>query len=265
MAISPAGGVISIRGGQTRTGQGSPIKTGNAYLDQVLNQFQQASSSSQAAQRANFSGALTGAQDLYGKYAPMVESTPDMYRDLSGAYGDRTTNLMGMLGGFGDFQREELLRGRDKAGGAAIQNMVSRGLTNTTALGDRARGIESDYQRNLRGLNDTLNRQQMDYSSGLTGQELQSRALVPQATMQAAQQGFEMGMAPIDVRMQRQDVGPDMGVLSSLATMAGRSMAPQSGYPGVGSGKMTTLQKMRQYGTGVGVGPGARYRDNFVG
>lgn len=193
----------------------------NPYAGGVLQQFEQARQDARAANEQRYGQILGGYGQLAGTAQQAVADVPSEFRDIAAAYGDRTQALSNYLQGFGDIQREELGRAREQAQASTQQDLISRGLYNTTAALSAERGVELDYQRNLRNLQDQLTRQQMDYMRGLTGEALQARALAPQAQLDAAQQYFQFGQAPLQFMERREDVGPSLQDVSGFAGAVG--------------------------------------------
>ena len=66
-------------------------------------------------------------------------------------------------------------------------------MYNASAYDAAMRGLDLDYQSNLRALNDQVNRQQLGYMTEWTGDEMAARSAVPQGRLQAAQAGFGIG------------------------------------------------------------------------
>jgi len=78
------------------------------------------------------------------------------------------------------------------------QSLVSRGLGNTTIAGAASRGINADYAQNLGNIDE----QQAKLRSGLL--------------TQAAGAEMALGNFNADAILSRQNVGPDLGMYSSL-------------------------------------------------
>lgn len=158
------------------------------------------------------------------------------YGELAGAYGQRTQQLGGLLTGLGEAQRETMRQQFEQAKATKQQELLSRGLTSSTALDAAMRGLERDYQYNLRQLEDQLTRQKMEYMTGLTGEELQARAAVPQ--MQERMGGYQAALfgRPLETIEARRDVGPTMQEIAQFAGTAGIGMAGTPGYAGAVKG-----------------------------
>lgn len=150
--------------------------------------------------------------DLMGSQAESREAGETRYQELmdlmsrlTGQVGGTYDAALGEMEGMGTAGRTRIGEGRTRALAESEQDLMSRGLGNTTIRSSVRRGVKSDYERQLQELNERVSGQR----SGL----LQQRA------------GAEMdlGRLGIDTRLSRQDVGPDVSQYLSLIQMLGQS------------------------------------------
>lgn len=146
------------------------------------------------------------------------------YKNLDQAYSQRTQSLLGELQGFGAAQQQALQQKFQQQGAGLTQNMINRGLYNSTAVESAQQGLSRQQQQQELQLNDMLQRQRMDFAARLTGEELGNR---PQL---------------LNFMERREDVGPTYQDVAGVAGAVGQSMAGipdyQSalGYSGSGTG-----------------------------
>lgn len=243
----PTGAELIEAAGQSRMLQ---YQLQQQQYQQQLHQFKQGSSQSQSAPQdkvlADFQAAQQKAnatnesryQDILGKYNQLAQSqsqnisgVPQDYQNIANAYGARTDQAMGMLAGQGDTQRAELKAGLDQRNAGTQQDLINRGLTNSTAYDAAIRGNSQDYEKNKRALEENLTKQKLGLYTDLSGQQLSAQAAVPSAKLGVANQTFGMQQAPLGFMERRNDVGPSYSDIAQYAsaTGAGRAANPYGG------------------------------------
>lgn len=131
------------------------------------------------------------------------QANEQRYQDILGGYQTREEAANALVQALGASQAEDINRSYAQSQAGMRQNMVDRGLFNTTVLDSSARGIESDRQKSLRDLTETIARIRLGTMLGTSGDRL----------------GF---------MERRNDVGPD--------PMAYANLMMQMGAGGVGTG-----------------------------
>lgn len=220
-----------------------------------------------------FSGALSQMQNLGAAQTKAIAGVPGEYAEIAGQYDARTQQLQGMLTGYGDVQRAELAKTYEQQKASKQQELASRGMTNASAYDAAMRGLETDYQSNLRSLNDTLNREAMGYMTQWTGEALGAKGKVPESKLQTAQQSFAMGK---EAPLMQERLGQyksaqirDSGVLGGgLSSGGGGTSVSSVTHPdrgGGSSGGGSGGGGGGGGGTGTFLNPAGGYYDMFAG
>lgn len=144
---NPQGGIVGELGGVGQQFQG------------VANQFNQQADQIQQ-------GFDQRAADLGGQFQS------NLMNNYLPAYQQRTQDITSFLGGLGDQQRSDLADVYSQRRAQADQDMVNRGLGNTTVRNSVHGGLLEQEQDDRRRLEDQLTREKMGYMSALTGEEL---------------------------------------------------------------------------------------------
>lgn len=180
--------------------------------------------------QGSFDKSNAAGQEQYQNLLSAVGGTGDKVSGLYKQAGDMTAN-------FGNTARQEIDTGRVQQLGTSEQDLMSRGLGNTTIRSSVRRGINSDAQRNRASVDEMVNRQR--------------------AGLMTQQAGAEMGMGQMlgDAILSKQNIGPEAGMYAQLIeslTRAGGSQGEAGGsgggYSGSGGGG--------GFGAGVGGGSG---------
>ena len=229
-----------------------PFQDSGDYITRTLGQFQGAADESKQANLSRYADILNRYMTLANQGQRAISGIPQQYQDIADAYGQRTQNLSSLLQGFGDTQRQDLEANRQLRRSEAEQDSINRGLASSTMRQSAMRGVDRDYQRNRQSLEDVLSRQQMDYMSALTGQELAARSMVPQAQLGVAQQQFAQGERPLQFMERRQDVGPSLQEAYSFGSTVGAGSAPIPNYQGMVQQAQRTARDIRPTILGAG-------------
>jgi len=192
-------------GGQVQQQYDQAVQQQQAQLQQELvQQYQQAMDQANQANQARYEDAIAGYQNM---------------RD----------NIGGYLTNQGQQQQEDINRQYDRFGASQDQDLMNRGLSNTTVRSSVQRGVEEDRGRAMRNSQEQIDRQRLQYETG-------------------AQQSL------LDFMERRTDQAPSYGDLANLAqglgTAGGGSGTGVATSPGTGAGAAPS------YGSGTG---GAQY------
>lgn len=147
------------------------------------------------------------------RYAELLKNLDALALQVGkeGTFGE----AMKLVENIGGAARQRIAEQTQKAVGASKQDLISRGLASSTVRGAQERGIRADEQRALQEQEEA----EAQRKSGL----LTQRA------------GLEMGLGQLKAGAmeRRSDIGPDLGVLTSLI---------QSAAAGEEAGKRTTVR-----------------------
>ena len=150
------------------------------------------------------------------------------YENIKGRYQDRYDRNLASLEGYGDSMRTDIARQGDRNRASYDQDLIDRGLGNTTVRTSAQRGANEDELRANVELEDSITRNKINLDSQLMKDKL-------------------------DFMERREDVGPDNAMFAQLLQQYGASGANNGtgtgGGAGTGTGTGTT-------GGGTGGGPG---------
>jgi hypothetical protein len=124
-------------------------------------------------QYGNELGQQLGAYDA--RVNALNQQTGALSNDLNSRWDARTDQGMGYLKDVGKQQRKDLLQQYSNSGNAAQMGLVSSGLGGTTAAAGARAGNLRQQSDSMNRLNDTLNRENLDAYSNLSGQALGAR------------------------------------------------------------------------------------------
>lgn len=262
---------------------------GDARLTALLQQFQAAYDASNAANEARYQQLLTGYQDiantfgaetgqLRGQYGTLAGTqAADLARvggqygaaatqlgtDLGGVtkgYADRQAALGGMFTGLGERARQDVTQQYDKQRAGLEQDLIGRGLGNTTIRNALAAGIGTQEAADMARLNEQLRREQIGYQSqwgadALRAQEQQA-AQNYAAALQGAQfgerqagEGYQAGLAGLQFGERgamaaadlgagrlgaierREDTAPTLADVANISLQIGKSAAERNVLP----------------------------------
>lgn len=148
------------------------------------------------------------------------------YEDIIRGYQDNQANIDSYLTNQGQQQTEDVNRSYERLGASNRQDLISRGLGNTTVLSSTERGIEEDRQRALRNSQEQIDRQRLTY--------------------QTAAQSDLLGAME-----RRTDAGPDYNQLIGLSQGLGNS---QNSVPATGGYGNQVESSIPAYGQNQGGG-----------
>lgn len=168
--------------------------TQDQQFENLLGQFETARNETNAANEARY-------QDILGGY-----------NQYAGDYAQRTNDLMGNMSEFGKAQEADLARKFEQQEAGLTQDMIDRGLYNSTSLDAARRGMSYDQSAQNLQLQDMLMRQKMDYQRGVTQEELQAR------------------LPGLQFKENRTDVGPEYSDIASIAAAVGQGQAKIPDY-----------------------------------
>lgn len=165
-------------------------------------------------------------QDFQNQQQQANQANEQRYQQILGGYGQleqdyatRTQQLSSLLSGYGDAQREKQQMGFEKQAAGLTQDVISRGMFGTSAFDAQRRAMERNQRAQGRQLEDQLTREKMGYMKDLTGEELQART------------------GKLDFMERREDMGPAMDALKTLAGLFGMGLADTPDYLGALGGQ----------------------------
>lgn len=146
------------------------------------------------------------------------QANEQRYEQLLGQLRGTQSNVLGthdqiidMISSLGDEERQDIERRASQAMSQADQDLISRGLNNTTVRESVKRGVQSDAERANRKLTEQLTAQRAT--------ALQSRA----------QDAMQLGNMIAGAIERRTDRGPDAGLLAQLMQSMGEGQGANSG------------------------------------
>lgn len=168
-------------------------------------------------------------QDLIQQYQDAMnqanQANQARYEDAIAGYQNMRDNISGYLDSQGQQAQEDINRQYDRFGASSDQDLMNRGLSNTTVRSSVQRGVEEDRGRALRNSQEQIDRQRLGFET-------------------TAQQGL------LDFMERRTDQAPSYGDLANLAqglgTAGGGSGTGVATSPGTGAGAAPS------YGSGSG-------------
>jgi hypothetical protein len=138
------------------------------------------------------------------------------YQDILGGYQQRYQRGLGMLAGLGQQEGRDINELYDSQGSKINQDLIGRGLGNSSVMATMAMGNNRERNADLGRLNDRVRQQAMATDAGLSGDELQFME-------------------------RRNDVGPDLSMLAQLAQGMGAAGYGQGGGGGGMGGYMPPM------------------------
>lgn len=206
-----------------------------------------------------------------GQYAGELYGAEGQMHDVAAGYAQREQDLSQLLEGYGEHELGRIEQRREQLRAQAKQDMLSRGITSTSAYDASMRGIEQSAADQIRGYQDALTRQKMDYMSMLTGDTLQARAGA--AGFAADQAGSRFGASQVPTQsMERlasllaqqrsdaariltsgQDIGLGYAQLAESARQAaqGRLLSQAQGTMQTGLGYADLASQLRIANAGI--------------
>lgn len=172
--------------------------------------------SNQAARDAYF-GSSNPWQQAYDQAKQANEAR---YQDILGGYQQRYQRGMDMLSGLGQQQARDINELYDQQAGQQSQDLIGRGLGNSTVMQTMQTGNNRERNADLQRLNDSVRQQAMQTDSGLSGDELQFME-------------------------RRNDQYPDYNLMASLAQgMGAAGYGAGGGFGGGGGGGYLSPQQL---------------------
>ncbi len=181
-------------------------------------------------------------------YDTLRQNVDQQYNDVAKGYQSLYGDVLGRIAGSNQTNLTDINAAYNASGGGINQNLISRGLGNSTVVNAMQRGNELDRQRALTASNNQFAQLGAGYASALG-----------QAGLGAQQQGIglgaSLGQAQLGALERVSAPYPNAGLYANLAQMYGSNIqrqqdqqrADQLQRPGIGFG---------QGGMGVGSGSG---------
>ncbi len=185
-------------------GQNASMPTDLASLG---THYASAYNSALAMNSSNYTNILAGYQQTLGQQTKAQDA-------IAGGYTDLYNNVLGQLGNQGQTQRNQINRDYASGLGRAGQQLIDRGLGNSTVQSSVNRGFEADRAMAGNALNEQVARQYADYASRLGTAGLDYRN---QANMQNTGQSNRQ----LDWMNSVNSPYPDAGMYSQLAMQFG--------------------------------------------
>jgi hypothetical protein len=155
-------------------------------------------------------GGMGAGGGLFGQfqnaYNQARQANEARYQDILSGYSQRYQRGMGMLAGLGQQQGRDINELYDQQRSQQDQNLIGRGLGNSTVLDTMRMGSDRERNADLNRLNDSVRQQAIGTDAGLTGDTLQFME-------------------------RKNDSYPDFGLLAQLSQGMGAA-----GYGGGGGG-----------------------------
>lgn len=183
-------------------------------INDILKSFQEQQQRANAANEARYQELLKTIQQTAAKVGGRFDQADQLLQDVGQSEFDR------------------IAEDRARAQATAAQQLISRGLGNTTVTQTAARGINADAAKQRQALTEQIAAQR----SGL---------LERRGAMEQAQGDFLAQMIEA-----RSDVGPDLGLMAQLLQQLGQGQGMQSVAPAVIYNRPTgsLADRLRGYG-----------------
>lgn len=220
----------------------------NATLPTDLNSlgahYGSAYRSALAMNSSNYTNILAGYQQTLAQQTKAQDA-------IAGGYTGLYNDVLGQLGTQGQSQREQINRDYAANLGRGSQQLIDRGLGNSTVQSAVERGLEKDRAFAGNALNEQVARQNADYMSRLGVQGLQYRDA-------ANMQNTQLAGRQLDWMNSVNAPYPDAGMYSMLAQQYGMAQEARDNRDqfSKGGGRMTNP-------AGVGGGVGGVYGRHF--
>lgn len=133
------------------------------------------------------------------------------YQDVLGGYQSRYQRGLQMLAGLGQQEGKDINQLYDSQQSNINQNLIGRGLGNSTVMSTMQMGNDRERNADLGRLNDRIRQQALSQDANLSGDTLQFMA-------------------------SKNDKGPDVGLLAQLAQGMGQAGYGMPGFAGGGGG-----------------------------
>lgn len=186
---------------------------------------------------AAYNSALAMNSSNYSNILAGYQQTMAQQQTAQGAIGAGYTglynNVLGQLAGQGQEQRQQINSDYAAGLGAQSQQLINRGLGNTTVQSAVQRGLAFDQARAGNALSEQLGRQNADYMTNIGGQGLQFQN-------QANMQNTQLAQNQLGWMNSVNAPYPDAGIYAQLAQQYGataeankqRNQLGRNGYPG---------------------------------
>ena len=160
-------------------------------------------------------------------YMPMVDAWEESWMDQDTSTpgfqgGEMWQGIAGAYDALGQQARQDIGAAYDQAGASLQQDMIDRGLYNTSVAPSMQRGLTESEAQEMRRLDESLAAQQMGaYTQAVANQ-------IGTMGGAASAMGGLYG-APLSAIMDRTDVGPSLSDIANLSMQLGQSAGQQ--YP----------------------------------
>lgn len=199
-----------------------------------------------AMNQSNYNNILSGYQQLVGNSSTAQSA-------ISAGYGDLYNNVLGQISNSFGANAQQINTAANQQLSQGSQQLIDRGLGNTTVQQSLNRGVNTDLQRQLLGNTNAQAQMTGSYMSQLGTQQLQSQQQGLNNTNQLAenQLGF---MNSVQAQY------PNAGLYASLAQQAALNKKPLSSGWGAGGAFGTPGPQLGYVPSNVDpIGPGGGY------
>lgn len=209
------GGVLPWAGGNAASAFSAAARGDAAG---IASGYQQAYNNALAMNMANYNNIMAG-------YQQTAASRTTAQDAIAAGYTDLYNNVLSQVEQLGGVRRREIDDAAEQFLAKQSQQMIDRGLGNTTIQSSLEMGVEGDRGRRQTELSESLARQRADYMSnlGLAGLADRRRSVEADTAWSSRQLDF---MNSVDAAY------PDAGLYASLAKMAGDNAAAERSFGG---------------------------------
>lgn len=227
-------------------------------IQTLLKQFEDAYTAGKTANETRYGDLTSGysqrATDLLGTTKPYsYGSLPGRYDSLAqqqqtdlgnvvGGYQSRQTQLQGLLDQLGGQSRADLQQRYTQQRAQAENDLIGRGLGNTTIRSGVMSGINTRENQDIARFDEGLRREKLGYMNQWMGDTLGSQERAAGQNAQMGLQGLqarsryadlakELTLEPLGVIERRTDVTPSLADLANLSMQLGRGSANTFALP----------------------------------
>lgn len=199
---------------------------------------------------AGGSGQPSFMDNLFGAYQDAynqgVKTNEQRYQDILGGYRDRYGQAQGELDKLGATERANVERGFTAQSTAAQQDLMSRGVGQTTVAPTLQAGIERQKQQSLQSVEEGLARERLGTLSQLSGDTL--------GFMERRQDNYPGINQLVNLAMQLGNQGSGGGMAAPAGMQAGFNSPAMMGYniPGQSWGTSPAFSAYNASATGGG-------------
>lgn len=187
--------------------------------------------------------------NIYGGYQDLLQQQQQANAGIDQQYASLSQQVQQSLAGAEQGQREDIQAGATRAAAQNTQDLIGRGLGNSTVTSTLARGVEADKNRAVNNLVGQMAGQRASYLASLGSQRLQMR--------QGNQDAYNrLAQARMAMQERVNSPYPDAAKYAALAQQMGANRMAGAGMGGGGFGGDMGGGGMMQPRRGGGIGGG---------